>query len=93
MTTSAITIHDTATCNCDQCRWADKRVECRLTADEKMLFQAVLEVIDNGDGCAAGAEYGRKPWLLDHESEELANSQRLAFTDAIIDRLRVIRRC
>lgn len=58
--------------------------DSKMTVGDLALIRAaILTVIDDGDGCAAGAEYSRKPWLIDHENEDLANDQRLRFCDAV----------
>ena len=66
----------------------DNRVECKLTAEEKLLFQAIMRVIDDGD-LPRGDPYRLYETfpigLQTVTSEAEANAQRLRFSDSVID--------
>lgn len=67
----------------------------QLTADEQLLKESLLRVLD--DGCTCDPEFERHPWEMDADvdrdcqngsgesvTEDMANAQRLRFAEAVI---------
>lgn len=70
-------------------RSRERQSQSRLTVSE--MRGAILDVIDGGCDCAP--DTGRHaPWMLDDSDQDFANRQRLSFADAVIRRLREIKK-
>lgn len=75
------------------------KVGSRLTAEERMLSDTILDVIDGGCTCNSGEKHpwefyedGTEGGNVDAFTEDMANQQRLRFRDAVVARVREIKK-